>query len=851
MKKKLALLAALAMLFSLTSCGDKSKGSGESKAETTTAAAESESDTSEASEPEGEDSSAADKDKTEDDQPKYVKYASMTPEEIVSELTLEEKAAQMVEPAIYNLLQNEPEAMQEKCYGSVLSNVPYTDYKGWQEYTTMFQQQALDSPAGIPMLYGNDAVHGVNYCYGAVYFPQNIGQGAANDEELAYQVGLITANETLLARMPFTFSPVVAQSVDPRWGRTYESYGSDLDIITKLSVAYTKGLIDGGAIACPKHFFGDGNVVFGTGEKTEYECLIDRGDAQLSDEEIEKLLAVYQAQIDAGAQTIMISHSSLNGLKMHENKEYIMKLKDEMGFEGFIISDWNSVQNLPENTYEEQVITAVNSGIDMLMEPDTYNDAMQIIIDSVNSGKIPKERVDDAVTRIIKVKKDIGLFDDPMFEKKDFPQKETGSGEYRKVAEKMVEESLVLVKNENDTLPIKEGAKVYITGPAADNASAQCGGWTVEWQGISGDADGVTTLQDAFLQYSDAYDITVITDPEQADEADVVVLAVGEQSYAEWYGDTDDLGLCGALGLDGNRKAIDDVKKLGKPTVACIFAGRNVIIDDKDLENWDSAVMCYLPGSEGKGMSDVLCGCADFQGRLPSKWYGSVDEIGTEKCRFDMGYGLTYGEGFTPRPEPGADTAADISDKKETGKNDPTAGTAFKKGEYKDGNYVNSYAGVVINVPEGFTKAPESVFTSFETNYAKSYDSDSWRSFAESSVLDDFYINSTASDYIQVQYLNTKTAFPDNVDITEEELLDFFEPILLGSMDDVKAEDRKSVELGGRKYLRSTLRVKNSGINFAQCIYVSRIDDDMMCFFVVQSASESEIEDPYYFEKCF
>ena len=179
--------------------------------------------------------------------------------------------------------------------------------------------------------------------------------------------------------MLWNYSPCIAQSADPRWGRTYESYGSDLETITKLSTAYTKGLIDGGLVVCAKHFFADGNAEYGTGEKGDTEMLIDRGDARLTDSEIKELLKVYQAQIDAGVQTIMISHSSLNGVKMHENKEYIMKLKKEMGFEGFIVSDWESVQHISGSSYREQVVTSINAGIDMLMEVERFDEAKQII----------------------------------------------------------------------------------------------------------------------------------------------------------------------------------------------------------------------------------------------------------------------------------------------------------------------------------------------------------------------------------------------------------------------------------------------------------------------------------------
>lgn len=567
---------------------------------------------------------------------KCAQLANMSAEEIVAGMTLEQKAAQMVQPAVYEVT---VQKMKENCYGSILSKTVSINYLQWQKLVDEFQVAALESESGIPYLYGQDDLHGVNYCSGAVIFPHNIGAGAANDPELMYKVGLATADEAKLCHMLWNFAPVLAQSEDPRWGRTYESYGSDLEIIKSLGSSYIKGLIDGDVVACAKHFFADGNVEYGTGEKSDSDRLIDRGDAILTDEEIAELLEVYQLMIDSGVQTIMISHSSVNGVKMHENGKYINMLKDEMGFEGFIVSDWDSVQNTSGKTYKEQIITGVNSGIDMFMEVSRYDEAMQIIINAVNNGEISEERINDAVTRIIRVKQNEGIFDDPLFENMETVQDATGSDEYRDLARQLVEESLVLVKNENETLPLKSGTKVYIMGPAADNSDAQCGGWTIDWNGPDGvDIPGFTTIKQGFIDVADEYNIEIV---DNADDADVAILVVGEETYAEWYGDAKDLDLCGDFGLDGNKAAIDEAKSLGIPTVACIVAGRHVYID-KYVDNWDAIVMCYLPGSEGDGVANVLCGGSNFRGKLPSPWYSSDEQIGTDKCWLEKGYGLEY-----------------------------------------------------------------------------------------------------------------------------------------------------------------------------------------------------------------
>ncbi len=564
--------------------------------------------------------------------------ASMTPEEIVALLTLDEIAAQMVQPACYYVTRSQMETYD---YGSILSQSDYLTAEEWRSYIVDMQSAALSSPAGIPYVYGQDDVHGVNYCNGAVIFPQNIGIGAANDPELTYQMGLAVADEAKLCGMLWNFAPCVAVATEPCWGRTYESYSSEVPIVTELSSSYVQGLLDGGIIACPKHFFADGNVGYGTGEG---DNLIDRGDATLTDAQIEELLSVYQALIDLGAQTIMISHSSVNGVKMHENEEYIMKLKNEMGFTGFIVSDWESIHNITGNSLDEQVVTAINSGIDMLMEPEQYEQCRTIIVQAVKDGRIAPERVIDAATRIIRVKQNTGIFEDPMMEHLDTVQTTTGSEEYRALAEQLVEESLVLIKNDNGVLPLEDGMSIYLSGPAMDSSGLQCGGWTKEWNGDS-NITGCTTILQGFEDIAEEHNLTIITDPNQAANADVTILCVAESTYAEWNGDTEDMSITGSVAHPDNQEAIEEAAQLRAdnniPTVTCIVAGREVIIEEY-MDQWDGIVMCYLPGSEAQGISHVLIGDSEFQGTLPMPWYSSVDQIGTEECRFAVGYGLTY-----------------------------------------------------------------------------------------------------------------------------------------------------------------------------------------------------------------
>ncbi|MCQ2578601.1 MAG: glycoside hydrolase family 3 protein [Treponema sp.] len=562
------------------------------------------------------------------------KFAGMTVAQIVESLSLEQKVSQMLQPAVYNISESD---MKKNCYGSVLSHVGSPEAKEWRQIVDGLQKASVESDAQIPFIFGQDDVHGVNFCLNAVYFPHNIGLGAGNNPDLMYKIGLATADEAKICHMLWNFAPCVAQSEDPRWGRTYESYGSNLEIITNLSTAYTKGLVDGGVIACPKHFLGDGNVEYGTGDcKFDYKIL-DRGNSVMSDDEIEDLLKVYEANIEAGALTIMTSFSSMNGVKMHENKKYIDYLKKDLGFKGFIISDWNGIQLNKEETYRQQIIASINAGVDMMMEVDRFEEAMEIVVNAVKAGDISTERIDDAVSRILYVKKEAGIFDDPLFQNLKTVQSEPGSEEYRKIALQAVEESLVLLKNENNVLPLKKGTKVFVTGPAASNSSAQCGGWTIDWNESSiNPVPGVTTIAKGFSNLAKEGEIEEVTYP---DEADVIILCVGEKAYAEWNGDSTDMDLCGEKGLEGNKSIIKKYADWEKPVVACIVAGRQVIIKDY-IDNWDAAVMCYLPGSEGQGVANVLTGKSPFKGKLPSPWYESINQIGTDENMFPAGWGL-------------------------------------------------------------------------------------------------------------------------------------------------------------------------------------------------------------------
>lgn len=565
---------------------------------------------------------------------------------LLAQMSMTEKAGQMVQAERNKVTRVE---MMNLKLGSVLSGGgSHPGNNSIEDWNAMFkdlQDGAMKTTHKIPLLYGIDAVHGLAILKGAVVFPHNVGLGAANDPELMYQMGAAVAEEMKLINVLWNFAPCLAVSGDPRWGRTYESYSSNQEIVTSLAEAYMKGQADHGVAVTAKHFVADGGTTYGTGE---LNGLVDRGDTRVSEDELRAVhLAPYKTMVDSGVKIVMASFSSYNGMKMHENSYLITDvLKKELGFNGFVVSDWEALNALSGSSFEEDVALAVNAGVDMLMEPNNYKDAVSAIIADVNKGSITEERINDAVTRILTVKFDLGLFEDPYQDKVSHEVTEAGSEGYRDIAKQLVEKSLVLLKNDNSLLPLKAGQKIFVTGPALNDMGLQCGGWGLSWQGNldagSKITDG-TTILEGLQEYAQTYGFEIITDKSRALEADAVILAIGEVPYAEFEGDTTDLSITGAKGHPENAAAIEYVEGLNKPVITLLVAGRNVIISDY-LENWDSVVMCYLPGSEGDGVAAVLSGEVPFTGKLAMPYYKNVEDIGNKEAMllFDPGYGLSY-----------------------------------------------------------------------------------------------------------------------------------------------------------------------------------------------------------------
>ncbi|HEY8419219.1 MAG TPA: glycoside hydrolase family 3 protein [Clostridia bacterium] len=564
-------------------------------------------------------------------------------ENLLGQMTLDEKVGQMVQGD-----QSKVTAAQMKRLGlgSILSgggSIPNNDnsISSWVGAVEKYQQAAMSRRLKIPFIYGIDAVHGHNTVTGAVIFPHNIGIGAANDPELTEQMGAYVAQELKLTKTIFNFAPCVAVGQDLRWGRTYESYSSDPDIVTNLALSFMKGQQKEGILNSLKHYVGDGGTEYGTGR----DGMIDRGDVVLEEQELREVhLKPYIELIENGARCVMASFNSYKGLKMHQHKYLITDiLKGELGFDGFVISDWEGILEINKNTYDEKIIEGINAGLDMLMEPYSYEEAIKAIKRGVKSGAISKERINDAVSRILRVKFELGLFEDPYLQNIEVDISELGSAQGRELAKQLVQKSQVLLKNNNNVLPFKSGQKIFVTGPAADDLGVQCGGWTINWSGFTGYplTKGTTILQ-GLKNIAGKHNLTIITDENNADEADVVLLVIGEQPYAEFTGDTPDPSIVGDKALSGNLDAIDFAKSLNKPIVTLIVAGRNVLIVDY-IDDWDAVVMSYLPGSEGEGVASVLAGEVGFSGKLPMPYYKTVNDIKSDNPQllFNIGDGLT------------------------------------------------------------------------------------------------------------------------------------------------------------------------------------------------------------------
>ncbi|GAA1039081.1 glycoside hydrolase family 3 N-terminal domain-containing protein [Virgisporangium ochraceum] len=567
--------------------------------------------------------------------------------DLLARMSLDDKLGQMTqaERAVVT-----PADLTQYRIGSVLSgggSAPaQNDPAGWADLYDGLQRGALATPLQIPMIYGIDAVHGNNNVLGATIFPHNIGLGATRDPDLAQRIGRATAEEVVGSGQDWTFAPCVCVARNDRWGRTYESFSENPDLVSQMSTVVT-GLQDGTpkVLATAKHYVGDGGTTNGT----------DQGDTQLSEAELRSVhLPPFRAAVQRGVGSVMISFSSWNGQKLHGHRYLVTDvLKGELGFTGFTVSDWAGIDQIDgqRGFTQAEVAQAINAGLDMIMVPNEWRLFLTHLKAAVNAGQIPMSRIDDANRRILTKKFEYGLFEQPLADRSYAST--VGSAAHRTLAREAVRRSQVLLKN-SGVLPLaKNGGKIFVAGKSADDIGNQSGGWTLSWQGASGNTvPGTTILQGIRDAVGSQATVTYARDGSGIDGSYRAAIAVvGETPYAEGAGDR-----TGSLTLDAtDLSTINRLRAAGVPTVVVLVSGRPLDIASQ-VGDWNAVVASWLPGSEGGGVADVLFGDHAPTGKLPVTWMRSasqqpVNDGDGQTALYPYGHGLTYTT-TDPDPEP-------------------------------------------------------------------------------------------------------------------------------------------------------------------------------------------------------
>ena len=533
---------------------------------------------------------------------------------LVSKMTPEEKVGQMilVDPRFLDT----PSDISTFNIGGVFVNgggaPPPNTTESWISLAKTMQHHAGESSMKIPLLLGTDAVHGHNNLYGSVLFPHNIGLGAGNNPRLVEEIARITALELASTGFNWNFAPCVAVVDDPRWGRTYESFSSDTEITTRLGSAAVKGIQSSfgtgqaRVLACAKHFVGDGGTAGG----------VDRGNTTMELAELRaRFLPPYEAAIAAGVGSIMLSYNQWNGTPCHASRNLINDLlKHELGFKGFVVSDWDAIDDLaPENRYVDAISRSINAGLDMIMASRKYKACHAGLLELLSSGGIPLSRINDAVTRILTAKAWLGLLDAAQPELPLTTQIDPVKN--RNIARRAIRESVVLLKNES-ILPLKSKVKrIHVCGEFADDLGLQCGGWSISWQGSRGRITEGTTILEG-LRNQAAPDMTVSYSPgaEVPDGTDLIIAVAGEYPYAEFHGDLKELEL-----PQDQLEFLTALTNSPVPVLFILLAGRPLVIKPY-LDKFAATVVAWLPGTEGDGVAEALFSRELPTGNLPMGW---------------------------------------------------------------------------------------------------------------------------------------------------------------------------------------------------------------------------------------
>lgn len=575
---------------------------------------------------------------------------------ILARMTLDQKVGQLIQADISAV---KPQDLAQYPLGSILAggnSGPYGDERSsadkWAKLVSEFRAASRKSGAGIPILFGVDAVHGHSNLPGATIFPHNIGLGAARDPAMIQRIGEATAAEIAGSGIEWTFAPTLAVPQDLRWGRSYEGYANDPALVADYARAMTIGLqgelVAGRPLAATrvaataKHFLADGGTSDGR----------DQGDAAISEAElVAKHAQGYPPAIDAGALTVMASFSSWNGVKHHGNKTLLTDvLKGRMGFAGLVVGDWNGHGQIPGCSATD-CPAAINAGVDLVMAPDSWKGLFKSTLAAAKDGRIPMARIDDAVRRVLRVKFKLGLMGDAPTQRSDFAA--VGAPSHLELAREAVAKSLVLLKNNDAVLPIRPKSRVLIAGPGADNMAMQAGGWTITWQGTDTKAADFPNGQTIGRAMVDAVrasggDAQVSSNGDFTVKPDVAVVVMGEQPYAEFEGDVPHLAYRTATA----EEALIAKLKAQNIRVVIVFLSGRPLFTGKLINQADAFVAAWLPGTQGRGVADVLVAgqtgksARDFTGRLPFAWPADARSP-FDKPLFAAGYGLSYAKPAT------------------------------------------------------------------------------------------------------------------------------------------------------------------------------------------------------------
>jgi beta-glucosidase len=562
---------------------------------------------------------------------------------LLAKMTLEEKIGQMTQVRHFDDITDEEIAT--KFIGSVIHTQgpsPGEDAAGWQARCIALQNRALSTRLGIPLLFAVDAVHGHNTFEGATIFPHNIGMGATRNSKLVEEAAAITAIEAQATGFNWTFSPCIAIPYNEKWGRVYEAFSESTALtqeLTKASIRGYQGELSAShtVMATAKHYVGDGSTDFG----------IEGGNTSLSLQEVnERLLPPYRDAVKGGVGAVMVSFNTLSDQAMHAHKILIMdSLKNSMGFDGIVVTDWKGYSRFGGNAI-------VNAGVDMVMAVDGDLTIFQSgLMEGIINEEVSLQRIDDAVKRILRQKFRLGLFKNP------FPDaaliSEIGSVTHREKARQAVRESLVLLKNENEVLPLnKKTKKIVVVGEHANSSGLQSGGWTISWQGTHENYKGATSILEGIQSTSEGLVTYDQNGTENHLDADVAIVVVGETPYAESLGDIGDGKGIHKLSLSKkHQNYINTYTDAGVKTIVILISGRPLVVTDQ-IEQSDAFIAAWLIGSEGDGIAEVLFGDYNFKGKLPHSWPKSVEDFNgkygpnfwdtSTKPLFEYGYGMEY-----------------------------------------------------------------------------------------------------------------------------------------------------------------------------------------------------------------